>query len=164
MFLRAFCSGGSLAARSIAARSSLLVRPSAAQTSVQLYRTSPSMNVGARSALYRFDFDNGHGEGHWKLERYLAGGLLVTIPVGLAFPVPALDHAITAMLLLHAHLGLEAVVFDYLHYRPKIFYYGAMGLVYMCSLIAFCGVTYFNWSNMGILKAIKQLWSIEGKK
>lgn len=143
----------------------MAARPNVAQNSVQLYRTSSALNVGARSALYRFDFDNGHDmQSHWKFERYLASAVLVTLPVGIAFPHPVLDYALAGLLVTHFHMGLDQVVFDYLHYRPKWLYYPAMAVVYLLSIVAFAGLTYFNYTSIGFTGAIRQLWSIEGKK
>lgn len=58
--------------------------------------------------------------------------------------------------------GIEAIVVDYV--RPSIF--GpvipkiAVGMVYALSALTLGGLFYFNYSDVGLVQAIKMLWKL----
>ena len=95
---------------------------------------------------------------HWTIERYLATGLIGLIPAGLLFDSKIIDYLLAAGLSLHAHWGLECIATDYIHgaLLPKL----AFAALYMISALSFIGLCYFNYSDIGITKAIKKIWSL----
>lgn len=61
-------------------------------------------------------------------------------------------------------LGVEAIVVDYI--RPSLFNGStvipniAQGLVWLLSALTLGGLYYFNYTDVGIVNAIKMLWKI----
>lgn len=102
--------------------------------------------------------DHSHAK-MWSAERYLSIGLLAVIPVAFAVPNPALDYLLALSLVTHVHWGVEAIVVDYV--RPAIF--GpvipkmALGSVYLLSVLALGGLFYFNYTDVGLVTAIRML-------
>ena len=98
----------------------------------------------------------------WTAERYLSIGLIAVIPAAFLVANPALDYLLALSLVTHIHWGIEAIVVDYV--RPTIF--GpvipriALGSVYLLSALALGGLFYFNYTDVGIVTAIRMLAKI----
>lgn len=95
----------------------------------------------------------------WTAERLLSAALLAA-PVAFVVPIPAMDYILSAALITHVHWGLEAIVVDYI--RPSIF--GnvvprvSLTVLYVLSAISLGGLFYFNYSDVGLVNALKMAW------
>ncbi|KAK2847497.1 hypothetical protein Q5P01_010496 [Channa striata] len=94
---------------------------------------------------------------HWTAERALSVLLLAVGPVAYFNPGPVMDFSLAAALTLHGHWGLGQVLRDYVH-GDTTFKIAKAGL-FLLSTITFSGLCYFNYSDVGICKAIALLWS-----
>ncbi|CAN8013444.1 hypothetical protein HPB47_014663 [Ixodes persulcatus] len=98
----------------------------------------------------------------WKAERLLAASLLAIIPGAFMFPNAVMDSLLAISVTMHVHWGVETIVVDYV--RPSIF--GAVipkvavGAVYALSISALVGLLYFNFTDVGIVKAVQLVWSL----
>ncbi|XP_064470702.1 succinate dehydrogenase [ubiquinone] cytochrome b small subunit, mitochondrial-like [Ornithodoros turicata] len=98
----------------------------------------------------------------WKAERLLSAALLGIVPGAFLFPCPAMDYLLAASVTMHIHWGVETIVVDYV--RPTVF--GnvipkvAVGAVYALSMLTLGGLFYFNYSDVGVAKAIKMFWAL----
>ncbi|XP_055903519.1 succinate dehydrogenase [ubiquinone] cytochrome b small subunit, mitochondrial [Eupeodes corollae] len=105
----------------------------------------------------------GSHSGIWVAERGIAVAFLGVIPAAFLFPSQALDALLATSIVMHQHWGLEAMVIDYV--RPVIF--GnvvpkvAQGALFLISAATLGGLFYFIYNDIGIAKAVKQLWSIK---
>ncbi|CAF0730929.1 unnamed protein product [Brachionus calyciflorus] len=95
---------------------------------------------------------------HWSIERYLAVGLLAIIPGSILLETSVTDYLLAAALVVHANWGCRSIIVDYIHGKqlPKI----ALAVLYSASFLAFVGLCYFNYSDVGLSKAIKKIWSL----
>ena len=97
---------------------------------------------------------------HWNIERAVSCSLVVLIPAAFVVYHPILDYALSTVLVLHAHWGLHACVVDYC--RPKVI--GAPiakvleTIVYCFSALAFGGIMYFNYNDVGLINAVSGFW------
>ncbi|XP_030633615.1 succinate dehydrogenase [ubiquinone] cytochrome b small subunit B, mitochondrial [Chanos chanos] len=94
---------------------------------------------------------------HWTSERVLSIILLGMAPVAYYYPGPAIDYSLAAALTLHGHWGLGQVLTDYVHGDLKIKLANAS--LFVLSAFTFAGLCYFNYSDVGICKAVALLWS-----
>lgn len=98
----------------------------------------------------------------WKAERILAASMIAIVPGAFMFPSPVMDCLLAMSATLHMHWGVETVAVDYI--RPALF--GnvipkiAVGAVYALSISALVGLLYFNFTDVGIVKAIQMLWTV----
>jgi succinate dehydrogenase (ubiquinone) membrane anchor subunit len=95
---------------------------------------------------------------HWNAERYLSVALLAVIPAGLLLENNLFDHLMAVSLVLHSHWGLQQIMTDYLH-GPSLPKIGSV-LLYVVSALTLVGLLYFNYSDIGISKAVKKIWSL----
>ena len=95
---------------------------------------------------------------HWNVERYLSVALLAIIPASLLIESSLTDYILAASLVLHSHWGLQNILTDYIHgpTLPKM----ANGLLYVFTALTRAGLCYFNYSDIGLSKAIKKIWSL----
>lgn len=97
---------------------------------------------------------------HWNAERLLSLGLLGIVPAAFAFPSPALDYALALSVVVHTHWGMEAIAADYA--RPKrcgvFLSKAAIGVNYFLSAFMLGALFYFNYSDVGLVEAVKMLW------
>ncbi len=95
----------------------------------------------------------------WTIERYLSIGLLAVIPVSFMTSMPAMNYLLALSLVTHIHWGIEAIVADYI--RPNIF--GklipkiALTTVYLLSMLSLGGLFYFNYTDVGLIQAIRMI-------
>uniref|UniRef100_A0A023FQU8 Succinate dehydrogenase [ubiquinone] cytochrome b small subunit n=1 Tax=Amblyomma cajennense TaxID=34607 RepID=A0A023FQU8_AMBCJ len=98
----------------------------------------------------------------WKAERILAASMLAIVPGAFIFPNPVMDCLLAISATVHMHWGIETIVVDYV--RPTLF--GsvipkiAVGGVYALSIAALTGLLYFNFTDVGLAKAIQLLWTL----
>uniref|UniRef100_A0A224Z8P0 Succinate dehydrogenase [ubiquinone] cytochrome b small subunit n=1 Tax=Rhipicephalus zambeziensis TaxID=60191 RepID=A0A224Z8P0_9ACAR len=98
----------------------------------------------------------------WKAERILAASMIAIVPGAFMFPSPVMDCLLAISTTMHLHWGIETIVVDYV--RPALF--GnlipkvAVGAVYALSIATLTGLFYFNFTDVGIVKAIQMLWSV----
>ncbi|KAF5899853.1 succinate dehydrogenase [ubiquinone] cytochrome b small subunit, mitochondrial, partial [Clarias magur] len=136
-------------------RSASLIRPLAAckkdQDHQYLLRAkihaTPSYNAvaGAKAASM-----------HWTGERMLSVLLLSMGPIAYFYPGPVMDCSLAAALTLHGHWGLGQVVTDYIHTESKVKL--ARAVLFILSTVTFAGLSYFNYHDVGICKAVALLW------
>ncbi|KAM7537891.1 hypothetical protein Aperf_G00000067966 [Anoplocephala perfoliata] len=99
---------------------------------------------------------------HWTTERILAISMLPLYPVALIYEPYGFDHLVAIAVCLHAYWGVETVLRDYVMERrygpllPKV----SQVLWKIICLCGFAGFTYFNYYDIGIIKALKKLWSV----
>ncbi|XP_036392802.1 succinate dehydrogenase [ubiquinone] cytochrome b small subunit B, mitochondrial [Megalops cyprinoides] len=138
-------------------RSSLLVRPLVAQKessdrpsllAAQIH-VSPSQYAAGGSKAASL---------HWTSERVLSIVLLGMVPAAYLYPGPVMDYSLAAALTLHGHWGLGQVLTDYVHGDLKI--KAANASLLALSAVTFAGLCYFNYSDVGICKAVAMLWSL----
>ncbi|XP_044729997.1 succinate dehydrogenase [ubiquinone] cytochrome b small subunit, mitochondrial [Chrysoperla carnea] len=102
----------------------------------------------------------------WTIERLLAVGLLVTLPIAIAVPNPVLDTIAAISIVMHQYWGLEAICNDYVrpivvgHTIPKVTHF----LLIALTLATLGGLFYFNYNDMGLGRAIRRIWSLESSK
>lgn len=98
----------------------------------------------------------------WSAEKVLAAGLLGLFPAAFFFPNPAFDHALALVITAHIHWGIEAIVIDYI--RPSVvgatLSRAAMVGVYFLTAFTLGGLFYFNYSDVGLIQAVKMLWKL----
>lgn len=98
----------------------------------------------------------------WKAERLLAASMLAIVPGAFMFPNVVMDALLAISVTMHVHWGVETIVVDYV--RPKLF--GpvipkvAVGAVYALSISVLVGLLYFNFTDVGIVKAVQLIWSL----
>ncbi|KAG9351667.1 hypothetical protein JZ751_022918 [Albula glossodonta] len=95
---------------------------------------------------------------HWTGERALSVLLLGMLPAAYLYPGPVLDYTMAAALTLHGHWGLGQVATDYVHgnLNSKV----AKASLFTLSAVTFAGLSYFNYQDVGLCKAVAMLWSI----
>ncbi|XP_047373178.1 succinate dehydrogenase [ubiquinone] cytochrome b small subunit, mitochondrial isoform X1 [Sciurus carolinensis] len=95
---------------------------------------------------------------HWTSERVVSVLLLGLLPAAYLNPCSAMDYSLAAVLTLHSHWGLGQVVTDYIHgdASQKAAKAGLLAL----SALAFAGLCYFNYRDVGICKAVAMLWKL----
>ncbi|XP_065283341.1 succinate dehydrogenase [ubiquinone] cytochrome b small subunit, mitochondrial [Dermacentor albipictus] len=98
----------------------------------------------------------------WKAERILAVSMLAIVPGAFMFPNPVMDCLLAISATVHMHWGVETIAVDYIrpalfgNFIPKV----AVGAVYALSIAALTGLFYFNFTDVGIVKAIQMLWTV----
>jgi len=102
-----------------------------------------------------------HGSYHWTFERLLAGGLvpLTIAPFAAGSVSPMLDAVLCAALLVHSHLGFQAVITDYIPARRfprarKMFWWGLNAATATVGLALY----EFETNDVGLTEAIKRIW------
>ncbi|KAI0264859.1 CybS-domain-containing protein [Gloeopeniophorella convolvens] len=104
-----------------------------------------------------------HGSYHWSFERLLAAGL---VPLtGAAFVTsgsgaPLLDGLLGVSLLVHSHIGFDAILVDYVHKRkfPTLGPLLAWALR-LTTLGVGVGVYQFNTNDVGLTELIRRVWT-----
>ncbi|CAG8504318.1 3541_t:CDS:2 [Ambispora gerdemannii] len=100
------------------------------------------------------------GAYHWDFERLLAVGL---IPLTIASVVngahPITDLALGIALPIHAHIGYDAIVTDYLPARrnPILYKVSTWGLR-GATLLVLVGCYQFNTNDIGMAELVKRAW------
>ncbi|TRY76972.1 hypothetical protein TCAL_11561 [Tigriopus californicus] len=100
----------------------------------------------------------------WTAERLVSLGQIPAFILPLMITNPVTDAIFCTLLVLHSHWGIEAIVVDYI--RPSLF--GgktlipniAQGLVWVFSAVTLGALYYFNYTDVGVVNAIKMLWTL----
>ncbi|KAI0797715.1 mitochondrial inner membrane protein [Abortiporus biennis] len=103
-----------------------------------------------------------HGSYHWAFERLLSAGLIpltaaAFVTSGSSFPI--LDGLLGVSLVMHSHIGFDAVLVDYLHPRK----FPVLGPLLTWVLRAttatvLVGVYQFNTNDIGLTELISKVW------
>lgn len=100
----------------------------------------------------------------WSAERVVSAALLPASILPFLYTTPATDALFCTLAVLHSHWGIEAIVVDYI--RPSLFGGSkvipniAVGLVWASSAFVLGALYYFNYTDVGLVNAIKMLWSL----
>ncbi|KAJ3130291.1 membrane anchor subunit of succinate dehydrogenase, Sdh4 [Nowakowskiella sp. JEL0407] len=102
-----------------------------------------------------------HGSYHWTFERVLAATWVPLIAGAAIYGShPMIDFGFAIVAPIHSHIGLSALVVDYLPLRvyPTI-YRLFTGIIYACTGLTMYGLYQFNTNDVGITEFVKRLWS-----
>merc|ERR1712076_286736 len=100
----------------------------------------------------------------WTLERAVSVLQIPCFIVPFVWTNPMTDAVFATLLVLHSHWGVEAIVVDYI--RPSLFGGNtvipnlAQALVWALSAFTLGALYYFNYTDIGIVNAIKMLWKL----
>jgi succinate dehydrogenase (ubiquinone) membrane anchor subunit len=94
---------------------------------------------------------------HWKVERVVAVAMLAIIPGSFVYDSALMNYLLAATMAIHAHWGMDAALIDYCPRKALPF---ANLIRYLMTAIAFGGLCYFNYNDMGLTKALKALWAL----
>lgn len=98
----------------------------------------------------------------WTLERAISLSLMGILPAAFIFPHPVMDYLLSLALIVHVHWGIESVVIDYI--RPQIFGSTIANVslvsIYLLSALTLGSLFYFNYSDVGLVHAIKMFFSL----
>lgn len=126
------------------------------------YFIKPGQRPVLATTIHTTPENNSPGSGllastHWNAERLVSVGLIGIIPAAFFIHHPAMDYALAASLVIHGHWGIEQVVTDYVHGEtlPKV----ANAALFAVSALTFAGLSYFNYNDVGLTKAVLMLWS-----
>ena len=108
--------------------------------------------------------DPWHGSYHWIYERALSVASLGLFGGALIAPNRIIDFAIGVVLPLHCHLGLGAVITDYLpkHKFPMV-YPPARLILWLGTLGTMYGLYQYNTKDVGICEGVSRLWNANNK-
>jgi len=100
----------------------------------------------------------------WTAERAVSLAQVPACIVPFMWTTPATDALFCTLAVLHSHWGIEALVVDYV--RPVLFNGSTVipniciGLVWLLSAVTLGALYYFNYTDVGIVNAIKMLWKL----
>lgn len=102
-----------------------------------------------------------HGHYHWTFERGLAAALvpLTMAPIASGGLNPVLDAFLVGTLLVHSHLGVQAIIVDYVptwNY-PKLRKFCIWALN-AATILAGIGLYEFETTDVGLTEAVKRIW------
>jgi len=102
-----------------------------------------------------------HGSYHWTFERLMSAALipLTIAPFAGGSLNPAMDAVLCSVLLIHSHVGFQALIIDYLPNKrvPKtraLFWWGLR----LATLTVGVGLYEFETNDVGLTEAIKRIW------
>ncbi|KAI1774526.1 CybS-domain-containing protein [Hypoxylon cercidicola] len=102
-----------------------------------------------------------HGSYHWTFERVVAVGIipLTVAPFAGGSLNPGLDAILCSLLLVHSHLGFQAVLIDYIPSSrfPKS-RKAAMWLLNAATALVGVGLYEFETNDVGLTEAVKRVW------
>ncbi|KAI0296728.1 CybS-domain-containing protein [Multifurca ochricompacta] len=104
-----------------------------------------------------------HGSHHWSFERLLSAGLVPLTAaafVSSGSPTPLIDGLLGLSLIVHSHIGFDALLVDYVHKRkfPKL---GPLlsWTLRATTLAVGVGVYQFNTNDVGLTELIRRVWT-----
>lgn len=102
-----------------------------------------------------------HGSYHWTFERLIAAGLvpLTLAPFAAGSLNPTLDAMLCALMLVHSHMGFQAIIVDYIPKKKhptarKTSMWGLNAATVMVGV----GLYEFETNDVGVTEAIKRVW------
>lgn len=138
----------------------LATRPavtSASAGAALVCRRQPLSSSSTKLAAASGQVDNS-GVSHWKTERMLSVGLLGLIPAAIVAPGTGVDMAIAVLLPIHNHMGMDAIIIDYV--KPRSLIPAVKAFNYTLGAGTIAGLTYFNLNDVGICEGMKMLWAL----
>lgn len=103
-----------------------------------------------------------HGSYHWTFERLISASLIpLTIAPFIGGSLnPVMDSILAGSLVLHSHIGFQALIIDYLPEKrvPKTLALFKWGLR-AATLTVAVGLYEFETNDVGITEAIKRIWT-----
>ena len=100
----------------------------------------------------------------WTAEKIVSGVAVPGLILPFIYTTPLTDALFCTLFVMHAHWGIEAIVVDYI--RPVLFG-GSHTIPNLCvaavwGLSAFVlgALYYFNYTDVGVVNAIKMLWKV----
>jgi len=100
----------------------------------------------------------------WTAERLVSLAQIPICFVPFVMTNPFTDAVFCTLAMLHSHWGIEAIVVDYI--RPSLFNGStvipniAVAMVWALSAFTLGALYYFNYTDVGIINAIKMLWRL----
>ncbi|KIY61661.1 mitochondrial inner membrane protein [Cylindrobasidium torrendii FP15055 ss-10] len=104
-----------------------------------------------------------HGGYHWAFERILSAGLVPLTAASFATSgtnYPILDGILGVTLVMHSHIGFDALIVDYVHKRkfPKLS--PLLSWTLRASTVGvLVGVYQFNTNDVGLTELIARTWT-----
>ncbi|KFY64203.1 hypothetical protein V497_01787 [Pseudogymnoascus sp. VKM F-4516 (FW-969)] len=101
------------------------------------------------------------GSYHWTFERLIAAGLvpLTIAPFVAGSFNPATDAIICGAILIHSHIGFDAMIVDYFPHRRVPKTKKALGWVLRAATVAVgVGLYEFETNDVGVTEAIRRIW------
>ncbi|KAH6664091.1 CybS-domain-containing protein [Halenospora varia] len=102
-----------------------------------------------------------HGSYHWTFERLVSAGLVpITLaPFAAGSLNPMTDAILCGAILIHSHIGFEALVTDYIptHRLPKTRKLFDWGLK-LATVVVGVGLYEFETNDVGLTEGIKRIW------
>lgn len=106
--------------------------------------------------------DKVHGSYHWAFEKIIVAGMvpLAVAPFAGASLSPILDASLATLILLHAQLGLESCITDYIPKRVfgKL-HTAAIGALYAGTAVSLYGIYELETNDIGLTAAIGKIWN-----
>jgi len=142
-----------LAARAVTTGLRSLNKPS-------LTRQLPQLSFATSSARA----SSGDHVKMWSAERLVSVAQVPACILPFIVTTPLTDAMFCTLAVLHSHWGIEALVVDYI--RPSLFNGStvipniSVGLVWVLSAVTLGALLYFNYTDVGIINAIKMLWKL----
>ncbi|KAM0748327.1 hypothetical protein T439DRAFT_78558 [Meredithblackwellia eburnea MCA 4105] len=101
-----------------------------------------------------------HGSYHWTTERALSAALVPLVAATAVTSVnPILDGVLSVALVVHSHIGFDAIFVDYLHPRKfPVLGNLTIWLLRLATGGVLVGVYQFNTNDIGLTELIKRLW------
>ncbi|KAJ7595000.1 mitochondrial inner membrane protein [Mycena floridula] len=146
------------------ARRAVLVRNKATSADPYAYVPGGPIYKGTVNDPTQFPTPSrSHGSYHWSFERLLSAGLLPL--TGAAFATsasayPMLDGLLGVALVMHSHIGFDALIVDYIHVRkfPVLGRIATWGLR-SATVGVLVGIYQFNTNDIGLTELISKVWT-----
>jgi len=145
------------------ARRAILLRSTATTSSSHQYVPGGPIPRGTVNDSLPFpESSRSEGSYHWAFERLLSASLIpltISAFVTSGSHYPILDGVLGMSLVVHSHIGFDAVVADYLHTR-KFPVWGNIAKwgLRLATATALVGVYQFNTDDIGLTELIVKIW------
>ncbi|RKF72568.1 Succinate dehydrogenase cytochrome b small subunit, mitochondrial [Golovinomyces cichoracearum] len=102
-----------------------------------------------------------HGSYHWTFERLISAGLipLTIAPFAAGSLHPTMDAILCGAILIHSHIGFEAVIIDYLPRnrvpKTRLFFWW---MLRAATVAVGVGLYEFETNDVGVTEAISRIW------
>ncbi|KAH7882260.1 SDHD, membrane anchor subunit of succinate dehydrogenase [Phlebopus sp. FC_14] len=146
-----------------ALRSVLQVRRAATSTTAQYVPGGPIYKGTVNDPTTFPSPSKAHGSYHWTFERLLSASLVPLTAASFATSgthYPILDGILGITLVMHSHIGFDAMLVDYLHKR-KFPLLGpiATWTLRTATVGALVGIYQFNTNDIGLTELIAKVWT-----